>query len=399
MSQQNTPQPIILVVDDSPDNLQLLGSLVQSFGYCPRLAINGELALEAARRSPPHLILLDVNMPGMNGYRVCEQLKQESALAAIPVIFLSGNGELEDKVRGFNAGAVDYIIKPFQPEEVRIRLRTHLELHRLQAVIRRHAEELENTVRERTRELAQSNARLARLDEAKSDFLTVISHELRTPLNGLLGVAELLLAELPESPVKAEYFQLHQHSRHRILELVEDAQLLAALRFGPLDSGQSGGDLGEIFSLALADAQALAEERGVTWRVTGEVPTVTLAGDSKHLRRAMHSLMEVAGKFSGAGQPVRITFNREAEAVQMIIQITSQPLAPEHLTRFFEVLAIGKTLAAGGDLGLSPAVAAQIIELCNGGTVSIANWAEGGLEISARLLISGPVSVRPEQPS
>lgn len=389
MSQETPSSPAVLVVDDSADNLQLLGCLLHDFGYSPRLAISGEAALGAVRRSPPDLILLDVNMPGLSGHEVCERIKQEPEWATIPVIFLSGNGELENKVRGFNAGAVDYITKPFQPEEVRIRLRTHLELHRLQAMTRRHAEELEEVVRQRTRELAQSNARLARLDEAKSDFLTVISHELRTPLNGLLGVAEMLLAELPESPLKAEYHQLHQHSRHRILELVEDAQLLSALRVEPSELSPGEGWLEDILAAAWTEARARTEERNVSLRVEGVVPRVALRGEPALLSRAMRCLLEVAGKFSAAGEPIGMGFEVGEEAVTVRIRLASNPLKPEHLERFFEVLAIGQSLAAGGDMGLSPAVAAQIIQVGNGGTVKLANRPEGGLEIMAKLIRAG----------
>jgi K+-sensing histidine kinase KdpD len=103
----------------------------------------------------------------------------------------------------------------------------------------------------------------------------------------------------------------------------------------------------------------------------------------------MHCLLELACKFSVPGQPVRVELYPEEAAVTLRLQITAKPLKPEHLERFFDVLAIGKTLAAGGDLGLSPALAAQIIQLCNGGRVTIANLAAGGLEIAAQLMRSG----------
>src|SRR5258707_11436190 len=115
------PPANILIVDDSPDNLQLLCDLLEDQGHRAVLVSEGSLALAAAQKEPPDLILLDVNMPGMNGYEVCERLKAEPQLKEVPVLFLSAAVETTDKVRAFQAGGVDYITKPFQLEEVTAR--------------------------------------------------------------------------------------------------------------------------------------------------------------------------------------------------------------------------------------------------------------------------------------
>src|SRR5208282_1552945 len=130
-----------------------------------------------------------------NGYEVCERLKSDARLADIPVIFLSALNETSDKVRAFQAGAVDYISKPFQFEEVHARVETHLKLHLFQRKLKRDNERLEEAVAARTRELGEANERLTILDQSKNEFLNLISHEFRTPLNGLLGVSELILEE------------------------------------------------------------------------------------------------------------------------------------------------------------------------------------------------------------
>jgi CheY-like chemotaxis protein len=122
----------ILVVDDNPDNLRLLEQMLQHDGYRVRSFPGGRLALTAADLEPPDLILLDVNMPQMNGYEVCEQLKSNPRLSGIPVVFLSAMDSLQDKIKGFQSGGLDYISKPFQVEEVRARLETHIKLRRAQ---------------------------------------------------------------------------------------------------------------------------------------------------------------------------------------------------------------------------------------------------------------------------
>ncbi|HBU70248.1 MAG TPA: adenylate/guanylate cyclase domain-containing response regulator [Elusimicrobia bacterium] len=120
--------PNILVVDDTPANLELLLGMLKERHYKVRAAMSGELALEAARNDQPDLILLDINMPEMNGYEVCRRLKEDEKLKDIPVIFLSALNEPMDKIKAFGVGGVDYITKPFQFEEVRVRVETHLTL-------------------------------------------------------------------------------------------------------------------------------------------------------------------------------------------------------------------------------------------------------------------------------
>jgi DNA-binding response OmpR family regulator len=122
----------IMIVDDNPANLKLLEDVLRQRGYEVRSFPRGRLALAGADQEPPDLILLDVNMPEMNGYEVCEQLKSSERLSGIPVIFLSALNAIEDKVKGFRSGAVDYISKPFQFEEVQARVETHLKLRRAQ---------------------------------------------------------------------------------------------------------------------------------------------------------------------------------------------------------------------------------------------------------------------------
>jgi response regulator RpfG family c-di-GMP phosphodiesterase len=143
----------IMIVDDNPANLKLLEEMLRQQGCEVRSFPRGRLALAAAKRNPPDLILLDINMPEMNGYEVCEDLKSSGELASVPVIFLSALNEIEDKIRGFQAGGVDYICKPFQFEEVRVRVETHLNLHELRQALKRQNEQLEELVSQRTEQL------------------------------------------------------------------------------------------------------------------------------------------------------------------------------------------------------------------------------------------------------
>ncbi|KXB31006.1 histidine kinase [Dechloromonas denitrificans] len=170
--------PEILVVDDTVASLDLLCDLLTEAGYVVRPAQDGRMALRSAQAKPPELILLDVRMPGMDGYELCQRLKAEPATRDIPIIFLSALRDTGDKVRGFSLGAVDYIAKPFQPEEVLARVHTHIELRRLQT-------KLEDKVAERTEQLRLSEQELrdsrSRLQELAS-FLQTVREEERTAI-------------------------------------------------------------------------------------------------------------------------------------------------------------------------------------------------------------------------
>jgi DNA-binding response OmpR family regulator len=130
LEERTRPQGNIMVVDDNPANLKLLEDMLRQHRYEVRSFPRGRLALAAAGQEPPDLILLDINMPEMTGYEVCQQLKSTPRLASVPVIFLSALNAVEDKVKGFGAGGVDYISKPFQFEEVEARVEIHLKLRR-----------------------------------------------------------------------------------------------------------------------------------------------------------------------------------------------------------------------------------------------------------------------------
>lgn len=119
---------LVLVVDDNPQNIKLLGTLLEKNGYEPAVFLNCKEALIFLKKEKPDLILLDIMMPEMDGYEMCEKIKKDESTQNIPVIFLSGKTETDDLVRGFEAGAADYVTKPFQPAELLARIRTHIGL-------------------------------------------------------------------------------------------------------------------------------------------------------------------------------------------------------------------------------------------------------------------------------
>lgn len=168
-SEQVAPQGGIVIVDDNPDNLRVLSGILQQAHYKVRPAVSGEMALRAIETLPPELILLDIRMPGMDGYEVCRRLKENEASSDIPVIFISALQSAEDKVAAFRAGGVDYVTKPFEAEEVLARVRAHMALYRMQR-------DLEGEVANRTAELTDT---YQALHEREAQYRTMLEQTIQ----------------------------------------------------------------------------------------------------------------------------------------------------------------------------------------------------------------------------
>jgi DNA-binding response OmpR family regulator len=369
-------QTTIMIVDDEPDNLNVLGEMLRQEGWGVRAFPRGEMALAAAREEAPDLVLLDVRMPGLDGYEVCRRFKADERLSPLPIIFLSAFTEPADKVRAFAAGGVDYVTKPFAAVEVLARTRTHLRL-------RRHHLHLEDLVRQRVKELAEAHQRLRIWDDAKTQWLNMLSHEMRTPLVGVFAAADLLFAELPPASDLHIMREVYDLSCRRIQKLMDDALTLTRI-----DVAAECFDLLPVrLALVLQDAlQTIAgqvPERAVRVSMAA-FEQITVVVQPELLQRAFVDLLLTATHCVLSGEAVSLEAHATAGEARVIIATGGQALSPEALETFFDVGGQRDLLKGGGDFGLGAALAGRILRLF-GGRVSVRNGSDRGIVIEVAL--------------
>ncbi|HXP89895.1 MAG TPA: response regulator [Fibrobacteria bacterium] len=199
----------ILAVDDNVDNLRLLESILSVDGHEVRAALNGETALRALSAGFAELVLLDVSMPGMDGYEVCRRMKADPGMAQVPVLFLSAHQDLDAKLEGFEAGGQDYVTKPFLAAEVLARVRMHLRVARAE------------------RDLVENMGRLRELERLRDDLVHLVVHDMRSPLTGICGNLELAAMEAQSLG--------HEKLGNRIRKAVDSAMALNNLSNTMLD--------------------------------------------------------------------------------------------------------------------------------------------------------------------
>lgn len=233
-----TPKGNILVVDDTPNNLRLLSEMLTEQGYQVRQAINGQIALSTIQRTPPDLILLDINMPGMNGYEVCQEIKSDYQTREIPIIFISALDDVLDKVKAFKIGGCDYITKPFHVEEVIARVENQLSIRRLSFKLQDQIERLQESERLQREKASQLESALRELKYTQSQLIQSekmsnlgriaagISHEINNPISfiyGNINCAQQYFKSLLQ--LIEAYQEIYPQTQPKIQEIIDDIEL------------------------------------------------------------------------------------------------------------------------------------------------------------------------------
>ena len=367
----------ILAVDDNPANLEVLSDYLTEFGFTVLLKQDGGKALELLQRKLPDLILLDILMPGLDGFETCHRLKQNPDTKDIPVIFMSALTDTVDKIKGFELGAVDYITKPFQYEEVLARVKAHLTIQHLQRDLQRKNHELQELL-ERERKI-QEDLRL--------NLSITLPHELRTPLSTILGFAQLLMNQtaLLEPAKIVRYAQGIYEGGERLHHLVENALLYANLKLLRYTPHEKRVWQSEMTVEAMPLIMAIARKKAAKVRreddLILELSPACIRISPDNFEKILFELLDNAFKFSEPGTPVGIKTTVNGHLCILSISDQGHGMTNEQIARIGAYMQFERKRHEQQGTGLGLIICYLLAQL-EGGVLSIDSKIGQGTTVS-----------------
>jgi len=378
----------VLVVDDNPTNLSVLVNLLRDVGLRVLVATDGESAIEQIEYVKPDLILLDVMMPRIDGFETCQRLKTNSETSKIPIIFMTALSETVDKVRGLSLGAVDYVTKPFEHEEVLIRIRTHLTIAKQRQQIESQNLNLQSEISDRKR-----------AEEALTIFLHAVSHDLRNPVTGLLMVLNNLSQTAgDESNILLPRITLErmQQSGDRQLALINSLLESHVNDVHGLVIHPQPVAIREVIQAAIDDLQSLLEkeETEVNLQIPEDLPLADI--DAASICRVFQNLIANAIKHNPPNLQLTISAEINSENMSQNMMLCAVidngiGITTEQSEHLFELYAQGKTHTnlnrRSLSLGLGLYICRQIVQ-AHGGAIGVT----GELNVGSRFWFTLPTT-------
>lgn len=342
----NNP-PRILVADDMPDNLVLLRAILEPEGYALETARSGEEALRFAQHETPDLVLLDVLMPGQDGFAVCRALRNRLQTRFVPVILVTALNEIEDRIRGLEAGADDFIAKPFSDELLLAKIRSLLRLKQARDDI----------------------------EAMRADFTNVILHDLRAPVHSILGLAELLREGLAGDDRSLRLLELLERSAHKIERLAGEFLDLNRLEAGRLKLNRQAVDLVALATQAMEQFRPVGRGKRLEFVLQAPAGPLTLEVDPDRIDQALANLLQNAVKFSPAGGTIILSVASVGTAVRVSVEDGGPGLPAGSEDSIFEKYIQRDPRQGGVGLGL---FVSKAVIAAHGGTIRAENRPEGG---------------------
>lgn len=316
-------QDLILIVDDVEENLMISSAILRKSGFSIHTAKSGTDCVRLVPEIMPNLILLDINMPGMNGIEACTIIKQDEALCDIPIIFLTAISEANHIVRAFQAGGVDYILKPFRTQELLARVQVHLALQRAQ------------------RELRDQNKHLAQLNKEKSEFLGIAAHDLKNPLSGIIGLSEMIALReemgIPDTEI-TEMAQQIKQSSHLMFEIVANLLDVNRIEEGNFQLFPRELDIYELCSSILTRYESAAARKNITLIHTPPTAgSTTVFADDIASVQVLDNIISNAIKYSPHGKTVWVIHETGAEnCLRVRVKDEGQGLTDDDKKQLFQ---------------------------------------------------------------
>lgn len=352
----------ILIVDDVVENLELLAAMLKKQGHEVRIARTGQAALDDIHHHHPDLVLLDIKMPGMDGYEVCERIKSTEGTADIPVIFLSAHTETEDVLRGFDVGGVDYVGKPFKFREVMARVHNQLAISQQRQRLIQQREEIAALREKEKRQFEQLNAMRER-------FLHATAHDLKNPLTTVSLYRQMLESEAASSGSESltKIARGIRQSSEKMRHLITDILDLAQIQIG-LELQQIPAVLQTVIRNAAVNFDLIAAKADVTLTLDLPEDPINVPMDINRMERVLDNLISNAIKYTPAGGQVTVEARMQGREACVTVRDTGLGIPEDALPHLFEAFYRIRTKShqkqSGSGLGL--AIAKTIVNQHNG---------------------------------